>query len=49
MGSFVLFLVGAGTATNLQARHTAADLASERSRGRGLSIVVWTTIPRESL
>jgi MFS family permease len=48
MGSFVLFLagmvlVGAGTATNLQARHAAADLSSERSRGRDLSIVVWAT------
>ncbi|WP_304454532.1 MFS transporter [Nocardiopsis sp. YSL2] len=46
LGSFVLFLggmvlVGAGTATNLQARHAAADLSSERSRGRDLSIVVW--------
>ncbi len=51
--AFALFLagmvlVGAGTATNLQARHAAADLASERSRGRDLSIVVWTTIPWES-
>ncbi|WDZ93201.1 MFS transporter [Nocardiopsis sp. HUAS JQ3] len=46
--AFALFLagmvlVGAGTATNLQARHAAADLASERSRGRDLSIVVWAT------
>ncbi|WP_017586884.1 MFS transporter [Nocardiopsis ganjiahuensis] len=45
---FVLFLVGmlligAGTATNLQARHAAADLATERTRGRDLSIVVWAT------
>ncbi|GAB3688383.1 MFS transporter [Nocardiopsis oceani] len=38
-----MVLVGAGTATNLQARHAAADLASERSRGRDLSIVVWAT------
>ncbi|MFE3456911.1 MFS transporter [Nocardiopsis aegyptia] len=48
LGSFVLFLagmvlIGAGTATNLQARHAAADLASERSRGRDLSVVVWAT------
>ncbi|MFD6953554.1 MFS transporter [Nocardiopsis sp. TSRI0078] len=48
LGTFALFLagmvlVGAGTATNLQARHAAADLASERSRGRDLSIVVWAT------
>ncbi|MGW5879664.1 MFS transporter [Nocardiopsis terrae] len=45
---FVLFLagmvlIGAGTATNLQARHAAADLATERTRGRDLSIVVWAT------
>lgn len=45
---FVLFLVGmvfvgAGTATNLQARHAAADLASDRTRARDLSIVVWAT------
>ncbi|PDP87457.1 MFS transporter [Glycomyces fuscus] len=38
-----MLLVGAGTATNLQARHAAADLASERSRGRDLSVVVWAT------
>ncbi|MBR8742130.1 MFS transporter [Nocardiopsis sp. MG754419] len=47
-GLFPLFLggmvlVGAGTATNLQARHAAADLATERTRGRDLSIVVWAT------
>ncbi|WP_017604874.1 MFS transporter [Nocardiopsis alkaliphila] len=47
-GMFWLFLagmvlVGAGTATNLQARHAAADLADENSRGRDLSIVVWAT------
>ncbi|MFE1170153.1 MFS transporter [Nocardiopsis sp. NPDC058789] len=38
-----MLLVGAGTATNLQARHAAADLATERSRGRDLSVVVWAT------
>lgn len=38
-----MVLVGAGTATNLQARHAAADLATERTRGRDLSIVVWAT------
>nr|WP_232832353.1 MFS transporter [Nocardiopsis sp. FIRDI 009] len=48
LGWFVPFLVGmvligAGTATNLQARHAAADLADEDSRGRDLSIVVWAT------
>lgn len=47
-GVFPLFLagmllVGAGTATNLQSRHAAADLATERTRGRDLSIVVWAT------
>ncbi|MEE2046645.1 MFS transporter, partial [Nocardiopsis tropica] len=46
--SFALFLlgmvlVGAGTATNLQSRHAAADLASEATRGRDLSVVVWAT------
>lgn len=48
LDSFVSFLagmvmVGAGTATTLQARHAAADLASEHSRGRDLSLVVWAT------
>lgn len=48
LGTFTLFLVGmvlvgAGTATNLQARHAAADLASEHNRGRDLSVVVWAT------
>lgn len=38
-----MLLIGAGTATNLQARHAAADLATERTRGRDLSIVVWAT------
>ena len=47
-GVFPLFLagmvlVGAGTATNLQSRHAAADLATERTRGRDLSVVVWAT------
>ncbi|MFD3684840.1 MFS transporter [Nocardiopsis sp. NPDC058631] len=46
--TFALFLagmvlVGAGTATNLQSRHAAADLASEGTRGRDLSVVVWAT------
>ncbi|WP_236567762.1 MULTISPECIES: MFS transporter [unclassified Nocardiopsis] len=48
LGVFTLFLagmvlIGAGTATNLQARHAAADLASDRNRGRDLSLVVWST------
>lgn len=38
-----MVLVGAGTATNLQSRHAAADLASEATRGRDLSVVVWAT------
>lgn len=38
-----MMLVGAGTATNLQSRHAAADLATERTRGRDLSVVVWAT------
>ncbi|WP_028647056.1 MFS transporter [Nocardiopsis sp. CNT312] len=47
-GWFPLFLVGmvligAGTATNLQARHAAADLAGEDTRARDLSLVVWAT------
>ncbi|MFW5419101.1 MFS transporter [Nocardiopsis sp. CNT-189] len=47
-GYFPVFLIGmalygAGTATNLQARHAAADLAAERTRGRDLSLVVWAT------
>lgn len=36
-------LYGAGTATNLQARHAAADLADDATRGRDLSLVVWAT------
>ena len=48
LDTFVLFLagmmlVGAGTATNLQARHAAADLATDRTRARDLSLVVWAT------
>ncbi|WP_017596214.1 MFS transporter [Nocardiopsis potens] len=47
-GYFPVFLAGmalygSGTATNLQARHAAADLAAERTRGRDLSLVVWAT------
>jgi MFS family permease len=36
-------LVGAGQAVNLQTRFAAADLASDTTRGRDLSIVVWAT------
>ncbi|TFC89604.1 MFS transporter [Cryobacterium sp. TMT3-29-2] len=38
-----LMLLGAGSATNLQARFAATDLASTRFRARDLSIVVWST------
>jgi len=38
-----LMLLGAGSATNLQARFAATDLASPRFRARDLSIVVWST------
>lgn len=36
-------LIGAGQAANLQSRFAAADLATDASRGRDLSIVVWAT------
>ncbi len=36
-------LVGGGQAANLQSRFAAADLATDTSRGRDLSIVVWAT------
>ncbi|MDQ6739067.1 MAG: MFS transporter [Actinomycetota bacterium] len=38
-----LLLLGAGSATNLQARFAATDLASDRSRAKDLSLVVWST------
>ena len=38
-----LGLAGAGTAAALQSRFAATDLASVRSRGRDLSLVVWST------
>lgn len=38
-----LMLLGAGSATNLQARFAATDLSSTRFRARDLSIVVWST------
>nr|WP_205827505.1 MFS transporter [Microbacterium excoecariae] len=48
IGAFVLLLagfalIGAGQAANLQSRFAAADLATERTRGRDLSLVVWAT------
>ncbi|MBD3941606.1 MFS transporter [Microbacterium sp. NEAU-LLC] len=36
-------IIGAGQAANLQSRFAAADLATDASRGRDLSIVVWAT------
>ncbi|GAA3741435.1 MFS family permease [Spinactinospora alkalitolerans] len=38
-----LFVYGAGTATNLQARYAGADLATPRHRGRALSTVMVAT------
>ncbi len=38
-----LMLLGAGSATNLQARFAATDLATPGTQGRDLSIVVWST------
>ncbi|MET4638307.1 MFS transporter [Mycetocola sp. 2940] len=38
-----LALLGTGVAVGLQARFAATDLASDRTRGRDLSIVVWAT------
>ena len=35
--------IGAGQAANLQSRFAATDLATDRSRARDLSIVVWST------
>ncbi|NYE20063.1 MFS transporter [Microbacterium immunditiarum] len=48
VGSFPLLLlafglVGAGQAVNLQTRFAAADLATDATRGRDLSLVVWAT------
>lgn len=38
-----LMLLGVGSATNLQARFAATDLATASTRARDLSIVVWST------
>lgn len=38
-----LMLLGAGSAVNLQSRFAATDLSRPDSRGRDLSIVVWST------
>lgn len=42
---FSLFLYGAGTATNLQARYAGTDLATPQNRGKAISLaMVFTTI-----
>jgi MFS family permease len=38
-----VLLIGAGQAANLQSRFAAADLATDRSRARDISVVVWAT------
>jgi predicted MFS family arabinose efflux permease len=38
-----LALLGIGSATGLQARFAATDLATDTTRGRSLSLVVWST------
>jgi MFS family permease len=38
-----LSMVGVGTAVNLQSRFAATDLADPATRGRDLSLVVWST------
>lgn len=48
LGSVVVLLVGlamvgVGTAVNLQSRFAATDLADPATRGRDLSLVVWST------
>ena len=42
---FSLFIYGAGTATNLQARYAGTDLATPQTRGKAISMaMVFTTI-----
>ena len=38
-----LVLLGSGSAVSLQARFAAADLAEPQTRGRDLSVVLWST------
>ncbi|MFG6476426.1 MFS transporter [Microbacterium sp. P06] len=40
---FAFALVGGGQAANLQSRFAATDLATDATRGRSLSLVVWST------
>jgi hypothetical protein len=48
VGSFLLVMLGStlfgsGTATNLQARYAATDLATASTRARALATAVWAT------
>lgn len=38
-----MLMFGSGSATNLQSRYAAADLASPEHRARALSVVIWAT------
>ncbi len=38
-----MMMFGSGSATNLQSRYAAADLAAPRHRARALALVVWST------
>ena len=38
-----IFLIGVGTAVNLQARFAATDLSTSKTRATDLSLVVWAT------
>lgn len=38
-----IVLIGVGTAVNLQTRFAATDLSEPHTRGRDISLVVWTT------
>jgi len=40
---FMLFIYGAGTSTNLQARYAGSDLANEKQRGMAVSIAMVST------
>ncbi|MDQ1641893.1 MAG: hypothetical protein QOJ90_1244, partial [Actinomycetota bacterium] len=48
LGTFLVVMLGAtllgsGSATNLQARYAATDLADTKTRARSLATVVWAT------
>lgn len=40
---FTLFIYGAGTSTNLQARYAGTDLANEKQRGTAISVAMVST------